>query len=154
MAKARWRPAELPWFVPVLGRPPGSAGLVRLCSHYDLVAVPAGAENPGWYENLELGVSVVMLHDRVDCIIFSADPRHGFGGPHTPCFLGARWGMSREQVRARFGIPDEERGPYPAAGSLAHGGIDRYRSRGLAVAFSYAASGEGLARMDFELPDE
>lgn len=150
MAKARWRAAELPWFVAVLGKPRGSKGLSRLCSHYELVPRPEGTDNPGWYESDELGISVAVIHDRVDAIMFGVYPRGGFGGPHTPCFLGARWGMSREQVRALFGAPDQAVGPCTTA--PAHGGVDRYHGNGFSIAFSYAASGEGLERMDFEVP--
>lgn len=152
MTTARWTSARLPWFVTALGEPPGGEGLTRLRSQFELVPKHGSDRRPRWYENDALGVSVAIVRGRVDSISFHADPRHGFGGPHTPCFLGARWGMSREQVRALFGEPDEVREPYAAIEEMAHAGIDRYRCDGFSVAVSYAASGEGLARIGFELP--
>lgn len=147
---ARWQDAEIPWFVTVLGAPSGSNAVSRLRSQYALVdksAYPGGP--PFSLENDELGIAVVFIKDRVDCIMFCAQPASGFGGPKTPCFFGARHGMSRERVHRLYGPPDAEIEPRPHI-TLAHAGIDRYHRKGFTIAFVYDAVTRGLEILIFE----
>src|SRR5262245_39561121 len=108
MSDDPWRGVELPRFVRILGKLAHCKGMQRLRSDYALTDKTTAPDAPrGWYENDELGVSAVIIQGRIDCIMFCAEPHAGFGGPRTPCFLGAHYGMSRDQIRKRFARPDE-----------------------------------------------
>jgi len=147
---ARWRDAEVPWFVTVLGAPPRGNAVSRLRTQYSLVDKSSGPEaTSGWFENDELGISVAFIRGWVDCIMFCAQAEKGFGGPHTPCFFGARWGMSAEHVHRLFGPPDAVIEPRLTI-SLPHAGIDRYHRQGFTVAFIYDAVTGGLEMQHFE----
>lgn len=97
-----------------------------------------------------LGVSVCLIHRRVDAIQFLSQPHLGFGGPLTPSFLGVDYSMQRDDIRRRFGEPDEMFGER-TTGTIRHAGIDRYFLRGMSIAFGYGISSGQLESISFWL---
>lgn len=143
---------ELPWFVSLLGHGPSHAQFARMCAEYALTNVSPADSSPGWYENAELGVSVPILKGKVDAIQFFSQPHLEFGGPLTPSFLGVDYSMKRDDIRRRFGEPDEEIGECTTT-TLGHAGIDRYFLPDVSIAFAYASTSGQLESISFEQPE-
>ncbi len=82
-----------------------------------------------------------------DHFILSARGMHHM----TPSFLGLDFGMRRDDIRRRFGEPDEVFRKH-TTGAIRHGGIDRYFMRDVCVALRYAIWGQ-LEVIGFERPE-
>lgn len=143
---------ELPWFVNLLGHRTSHAQFARMCAEYALTNDSPADSPPGWYENAELGVSVYISFGRVDTIQFFSQPHLEFGGPLTPSFLGLDYSMKRDDIRRRFGEPDEVFGER-TTGAIRHAGVDRYFLRDMSIAFKYALSSGQLESISFERPE-
>jgi len=143
---------ELPWFVALLDHGPSHPRFSRMCVEYALSSTSPAGSPPAWYENAELGVSVYFEFGRVDAIQFFSQPHRNFGGPLTPSFLGVDYTMKRDDIRYRFGEPDEMFGEC-TTGVIRHAGIDRYFVRDIAIAFGYAIASGQLESISFERPE-
>jgi hypothetical protein len=143
---------ELPWFVSLLGHAPSHALFSKMCEEYALTTKSPADAPPAWYENAEFGVSVYFEFGKVDAIQFFSQPHRNFGGPLTPSFLGVDYSMKRDDIRRRFGEPDEVVGER-TTGTIRHAGIDRYFLPDVFIAFAYAISSGQLESISFEQPE-
>lgn len=141
---------ELPWFVSLLGHSTSHAQFAHMCAEYALTNDELDSQ-VGWYENATRGVSVYIKWGKIDTVQFFSQAHLNFGGALTPSFLGLDFGMSRDDIRRRFGEPDEVFRKH-TTGAIRHGGIDRYFLRDVCIALRYAIWGH-LEVIGFERPE-
>lgn len=139
--------SSLPWYVALLGHPPDGELFGQLVSQFELSSDEDPETSPRWYEN-ESGVSVPIRGGTVRAIQFFSSEDPNFTGFSGQLPLGLSFAMTRPEIRACLGDPDEVLPPHN--GVIPHGGIDRFDAKTCTVMVAYSPSSGRLAVLGFE----
>ena len=139
--------APLPWYVALLGHPPDGELFHRLVAEFELSSEEDPGAVTGWFENPG-GVSVAIRDSVVQAIQFFSSENPNFAGFARPLPLGLSFTMTRNEILARLGDPDDVRPPH--SGTIPHSGIDRYETEACTVMIVYSARSGRLEVLGFE----
>jgi hypothetical protein len=139
--------SSLPWYVAVLGQPPDGELFDQLVSQLELSSEEDPETSPRWYEN-KTGVSVAIRGGAVHAIQFFSSENPDFTGFPGPLPLELSFAMTRDEVHARLGGPDDVVPPHD--GVVPHGGIDRFEAETCTVMVAYSARSGRVAVLGFE----
>jgi hypothetical protein len=141
--------ANLPWYAALLGSAPEGEGFDRLLAEFKLTTEEA-EKAVRWYENENLGVSVLIRQGKIDAIQLYSAEHPDFDGFQGELPLGLDFEMTRHKVQERLGNADHVTTPRSIGPNLRHSGIDRYYATTCNVAVTYSASSGRIEVLSFE----